>query len=125
MPIDMRMGGEQWYMTAGSAYESTVGWEPDVEDDDERNAEIDKWMRHNWYMKAPKYYYMYGDSESIRHRSNSLRRIILREEMKADETYYIHFRNLLENLWTEFYMDYIELCPKSVFDNPYEPEDIW
>lgn len=125
MPIDMRMGGEQWYMMGGSAYESTVGWEPDVEDDDERNAEIDKWMRHNWYMKAPNYYYMYGDSESIRHRSNSLRRIILREEMKADETYYIHFRNLLDDPETEFYMDYIELCPKSVFDNPYEPEDIW
>ena len=25
----------------------------------------------------------------------------------------------------EFYMDYIELCPKEVFDNPETPEDIW
>lgn len=125
MPIDMRMGGEQWYMMGGSAYESTVGWEPDVEDDDERNAEVDKRMRNNWYMKAPNYYYMYGETRSIRHRHQALRRIVLREEMKADETYYVHFRSLLDNRETEFYMDYIELCPKSVFDNPYEPEDIW
>lgn len=124
MPIDMRMGGEVWYLRGQPSISSSIGWENDVEDD-EINAEIEKWMRNKWYMKAPNYYYMYGNSRSIRHSSNSLRRIILREEMKADETYYIHFRNLLDVPDTEFYMDYIELCPKSVFDNPYEPEDIW
>ena len=76
-------------------------------------------------MKAPNYYYMYGESQSMRHRHQALRRIVLREVMKADETYYVHFRSLLDNRGTEFYMDYIELCPKSVFDNPYAPEDIW
>ena len=25
----------------------------------------------------------------------------------------------------EFYMDYIEFCPKEVYDNPQTPEDIW
>ncbi len=25
----------------------------------------------------------------------------------------------------EFYMDYLELCPKEVYDNPNTPEDIW
>ena len=124
MPIDMRMGGKEWYL-GGQAISSTIGWEDDVEDDDEINAEVDKRMRNNWYMKAPNYYYMYGESRSMRHRHQALRRIVLREAMKADETYYVHFRSLLDNRETEFYMDYIELCPKSVFDNPYAPEDIW
>ena len=127
-PVDLRMGGENWY-SEYSGYSSgyipsVVGWEEDFEDD-ELNAEVAKRMRNNWYMKAPNYFYLYGESMSVRHRSNSLRRIVLREEMKADATYYIHIRNLLDNIWAELYMDYIELCPKSVFDNPYEPEDIW
>ncbi|GEM_PF-4590138 len=25
----------------------------------------------------------------------------------------------------QLYMDIIKMCPKSVFDNPNEPEDIW
>ena len=125
MPIDMRMGGKEWYLKGQAANSSTIGWEDDVEDDDEINAEVDKRMRNNWYMKAPNYYYMYREVQSMRHRHQALRRIILREGMKADETYYIHFRNLLDDPETEFYMDYIELCPKSVFDNPYAPEDIW
>lgn len=127
-PVDLRMGGENWY-SEYSGYSSgyipsVVGWEEDFEDD-ELNAEVAKRMRNNWYMKAPNYFYLYGESMSVRHRSNSLRRIVLREEMKADATYYIHIRNLLDNIRTELYMDYIELCPKSVFDNPYAPEDIW
>ncbi|MBR5576187.1 MAG: fasciclin domain-containing protein [Bacteroidaceae bacterium] len=125
MPIDMRMGGKEWYLRGQPSISSTIGWEDDVEDDDEINAEVDKRMRNNWYMKAPNYYYMYGESQSMRHRHQALRRIVLREVMKADETYYVHFRSLLDNAETEFYMDYIELCPKSVFDNPYAPEDIW
>ena len=43
----------------------------------------------------------------------------------ANETYYIKFMNVLENEGAQFYMDYIEYCPKSVYDNPTEPEDIW
>ena len=125
MPVDMRMGGKEWYLRGQSSISSTIGWEDDIKDDEEVNAENDKKMRNNWYMKAPNSYYMYGERTSMRNRHQALRRIILREVMKADETYYIHFRNLLDGPETEFYMDYIELCPKSVFDNPYEPEDIW
>jgi hypothetical protein len=54
-----------------------------------------------------------------------MRRIVLRENMKANETYYIQFKSVLEDAETEFYMDYIEFCPKEVYDNPQTPEDIW
>lgn len=125
IPFDMRMGGTEWMIKGGGTLESIIGWEQDVEGDDDVNAENDKKMRNNWYMKAPNQFYMYGEGHSLRHRSRALRRIVLREEMKADETYYIQFKSVLEDVETEFFMDYIEFCPKEVYDNPQTPEDIW
>ena len=125
IPFDMRMGGEEWYVKGGASMQSIVGWEADVKGDDDVNAEIDKKMRNNWYMKAPHYFYWYGQSTSLRAREATLRRIVLRENMKANETYYIQFKSVLEDAETEFYMDYIEFCPKEVYDNPQTPEDIW
>ena len=125
IPFDMRMGGKQWYLKGQAAIDGIVGYEDDVEDDDEVNAENDKKMRNNSYMKAPNFYYMYGESTSMRKRHQTLRRIIVREEMKADETYYIQFKSVLEDKETEFFMDFIEFCPKEVYDNPQTPEDIW
>ena len=125
IPFDMRMGGEQWYVKGGASLESIVGWEKDIEDDDEVNAENDKKMRNNMYMKAPNICYVYGEAEPMRQYSMGMRRIILREEMKADETYYIQFKSVLEDKETEFFMDYLEFCPKEVYDNPQTPEDIW
>ena len=124
MPVDMRMGGQYWYMS-GNRTPSIVGWEADIQGDDESNAAVDKSMRNNWYMKAPNYFYMYGSPNSARHQERSLRRILLREQLKADETYYINFRNLLDDMQTEFLLDYIEFCPKEVYFNPDAPEDIW
>ena len=124
MPVDMRMGGQNWYVKGGMSMPSIVGWEVD-QDDDEFNATVDKNMRNNWYMKAPNYFYWYGQSTSARHRESNLRRILVREQMKADETYYINFRNLLDDNYTEFFLDYIEYCPKKVYFNPDAPEDIW
>lgn len=125
IPFDMRLGGVDWYIKGGSTLPSIVGWEEDVKDDDEVNAENDKKMRNNWYMKSPNYFYWYGQTQSLRHRSATLRRIILREEMKADQVYYIQFKSVLEDKETEFFFDYIEFCPKEVYDNPQTPEDIW
>ena len=124
MPVDMRMGGQNWYVKGGMPMPSIVGWEAD-EDDIESNAAVDKNMRNNWYMKAPNYFYWYGQSTSARHRESHLRRILVREQMKADETYYINFRSLLDDNYTEFFLDYIEYCPKKVYFNPDAPEDIW
>jgi hypothetical protein len=124
MPVDMRMGGQNWYVKGGMPMPSIVGWKAD-EDDIESNAAVDKNMRNNWYMKAPNYFYWYGQSTSARHRESNLRRILVREQMKADEIYYINFRSLLDDNHTEFFLDYIEFCPKEVYFNPDAPEDIW
>lgn len=45
--------------------------------------------------------------------------------MKADETYYLRFKSVLDDQTREFYMDFLEFCPKEVYDNPETPEDIW
>ena len=125
MPIDMRVSGTQTLTMSGATYPSNIGWEADVEGDDDFNAEVDKRMRNNMYMKGPKQVNYIGGNQLLRDRQEALRRIVIRSEMKANETYYIQFRNVMDNLNTELYIDYIELCPKTVFDNPVVPEDIW
>lgn len=125
VPLDMRMTGTQTLVMSGQSFPSIVGWEPDVKGDDDVNAEVDKKMRNNGYMKGPKYVNYMGGNQLLRDRQEALRKIVIRSEMKANETYYIQFKNVLDNLATEFFMDYIEYCPKEVYDNPLIPEDIW
>lgn len=125
IPLDMRMTGTQTVTMDDKTFPSIVGWEADVKGDDDVNAEIDKKMRNNMYMKGPKYVNYLGGGQLLRDREQALRRIVIRSEMKANETYYIQFKNVLDNLDTELFMDYFEYCPKEVYDNPLVPEDIW
>ena len=53
------------------------------------------------------------------------RRIIWRGTMDPNQTYYVRFKSVLDSDKKELYMDYMELCPKEVYDNPEEPEDLW
>ena len=53
------------------------------------------------------------------------RRIIVRRHMQANKTYYLRFKSVLDNSNTEFYFDYLELCPSFVYNNPTESEDEW
>ena len=101
-----------------------VGWERDTDDDD-YNAEVDKKMRNNGYMKGPKSINSndgterdYSDRENIRH-------IFVRQTLDPNETYYIKLKSVLDEERKEFYMDFIEYCAKEIYDNPEKPEDIW
>ncbi len=127
LPLDMRMGGKDWYVKGASPMESILGYEEDVEGDDELNAENDKKMRNNMCMKAPNSYYMYGSTVTMRNQDAGkiIRRIIVREEMKADEVYYLRLKSVLRDDETQLYLDFLEFCPKEVYDNPLVPEDIW
>jgi hypothetical protein len=64
-----------------------------------------------------------GDIE--RNRSSNLRYIITRQTLDPNETYYMRVKSVLDSEQKEFYMDYMEWCPKEVYDNPERPEDIW
>lgn len=126
IPLDMRMGG-QWRHTTAGNFPSTAGWETDNSDDDDYNAEIDKKMRNNDFMKGPEHYIAGapGGTTTARQAPDKLRRIMVRANMDPDKVYYIKFKSVLDDINKEFYMDYIELCPKEVYDNPETPEDIW
>ncbi len=104
-----------------------TGWEDDGEDMD-YNAEVDKRMRNNGFMKGAKSVTDNGqanDSERDYANRENVRRIMWRGTMDPDKTYYLKMKSVLDSDRKEFYMDYLEYCPKEVFDNPNEPEDIW
>ena len=56
---------------------------------------------------------------------NIVRRIITRQTLDPDKTYYLKIKSVLDTETAEFYMDHIEYCPKEIYDNPVTPEDIW
>lgn len=124
IPIDLRMGGVDWHVKNVGLLTSIFGWEEDAEDDEDLDAENDKKLRNNMVMKAPQVFTEYNRSRPARAMADLLRKIVVREEMKADETYYVRFRSVLEDASTEFAFDFFELCPKEVYDNPETPEDM-
>ena len=125
IPMDIRMSGLERRTTAGT-FPSNVGWQQDIDDED-TNAEVDKKMRNNGFMKGAEIYCDGGQGMSVMARADPLiiRRIILRENMDPDKTYYLRFKTVLDDPSREFYVDYLEYCPKEVYDNPETPEDIW
>lgn len=125
IPMDIRMSGLERRTTAGT-FPSNVGWEADTDDDD-YNSEVDKKMRNNGFMKGAELYCDGGSGGSRMARADPLiiRRIIVRQPMDPDKTYYIRFKTVLDDASREFYVDYLEYCPKEVYDNPVEQEDIW
>lgn len=115
IPLDLRIGG----------YSDLLGWTTDTDDDDV-NAENDKKMRNNGFMKGAEYYHAGGaGAKTGRQEQYTTRRIIVRQEMDPDKTYYLKFKTVLSDKNKQFYMDYIEYCAKEVYDNPMTPEDIW
>lgn len=115
IPLDLRIGGTH----------ELLNWVED-QTDAEVNAENDKKMRNNGFMKgANSYHAGNGSSPLARNTRQTTRRIIVRQEMDPNKTYYLKFKSVLDKEDKEFYMDYIEFCSKEVYDNPETPEDIW
>ena len=102
-----------------------VGWEDDQPNDDDYNAEIDKRMRNNGYMKGSQSVNSGDGTERGVNDRENIRHIFVRQTLDPNETYYIRLKSVLESDRKEFYMDYIEYCAKEIYDNPNEPEDIW
>ena len=125
LPLDIRQAGTYRALASGNVPSTLVGWEQDTDDDD-YNAEVDKKMRNNGFMKGPAIYSgTPGGTNYARVNEQNLRRIIVREYMYPDVQYYLKFKSVLDDDMKEFYMDYFEYCSKEVYDNPMTPEDIW
>ena len=114
IPLDLRIGG-------GNAL---VGWKSDsnLGSEDAIN-DLDKTMRLNGYMKGPKYFCPAAGVPG-RDCTNCLRRIIFNDRLEAGETYYVRFKSVLKSTQTEFFFDYLEIVPKSIFNGDIA-EDKW
>jgi hypothetical protein len=115
IPLDLRMRDV-----------TVTGWVADSElglTNGDAIEENDKAMRNNGYMKGPKYFYD-DASHSGRDRSNCLRRIIYTGQLEAGKTYYMRFKSVLKTTGAEFFFDYLELVPKSIY-NGEVAEDKW
>lgn len=117
LPVDMRLTVE----------DPLIDWELDT-DDDEYNLSVDKRLRNHSYMKAPKSFGLTsgsGVTQSLRDVgpwNGVMRRIITTQTFYADQVYYIRFKSVLENKYSQFFFDYLELVPKAVIA---QGEDIW
>jgi len=107
-----------------SPHDAITGWEADT-GDDEYDAMVDKRMRNKGFMKGDNSYAVSGSNYTDRVHDWSIRRIIGRTFIDSEKTYYIRFKTVLDDDAKSFYLDYMEYCPKEVYDNPNEPEDIW
>lgn len=118
IPVNMQLGG--------NSADNMLGWERDTDDDD-YNAEVDKKMRNNGFMKGPEYIVANaGGRETNRVNAGATRRIVVREPMSPDVVYYMRFKTVQPDYTTkQLFIDYLEWCPKEVYDNPETPEDIW
>lgn len=114
IPLDLRIGGGN--PLVGWKSDSSLGSEDAIND-------FDKTIRLNGYMKGPKYFCP-GSGIPGRDCQNCLRRIIYTGQLEAGETYYIRFKSVLTSSQTEFYYDYLEFVPKSIYNGDIA-EDKW
>lgn len=104
-----------------------IGWVSDYEGktkkEEEELLKIDKAMHNRGYMKGPETQAESWSKDRLaRDLSNHLRRIVATEYLENGKDYYIRFRAVDEEA-EEFMFDYLELCPREIYDNPTMQED--
>ena len=119
IPIDLRSGSGTNPASTGWVTESGIA---PVGTDSTALYENQKTMRNLGFMKGPKYIQVNGGTG--RDSQNALRKIIYTGQFEAGETYWIRYKSVLSSTATEFFYDYIELVPKSVYAGE-NNEDIW
>jgi len=111
IPVDLRVYGP----------DPNIGWIEDVEDQEE-NIANDKAMHNRGYMKGTDCYHPWDAANTMRQTSWNLRRVLTTHYLDSNQTYYLRFRQVLEDSDRYWSFDYLELCPKSVYGSP-EGED--
>ena len=118
IPVNLTLGGA----------DPITGWTEDTGTDDDADARSDRMMRNNGFMKGEESILILknpGTTARNNANKNIVRRIITRQTLDPEKTYYLKIKAVLDSEKAEFYMDHIEYCPKEIYDNPENPEDIW
>ena len=111
IPVDLRVYGP----------DPTIGWTEDT-DDEEENIANDKAMHNRGYMKGMDSYRPWDADNPLRGNNWNLRRVLATKYLDSEKTYYLRFRQVLDDPDRYWSFDYIELCPKSIYGSP-EGED--
>lgn len=119
IPLDLRSSSGTNPSSTGWVDEKTIA---PVGPDSTDIYENMKTMRNLGFMKGAKYIQVNGGTG--RDSQNNLRKIIYTGQFEAGETYYIRYKSVLASSNSEFFYDYIELVPKSVYAGE-NNEDIW
>ena len=96
-------------------FDSNTGWEADTNDEEENKA-MDKALRNRGFMKAMDSYG--SSSESFRTYNNDVRRILVKKFLSSEQENWLRFRQILSGRTLYMSIDYIEICPKDVYDSP-------
>jgi hypothetical protein len=96
-------------------FDSNTGWEADTNDEEENKA-MDKALRNRGFMKAMDSYG--SSSESFRTYSNDVRRILVKKFLSSEQENWLRFRQILSGRTLYMSIDYVEICPKDVYDSP-------
>lgn len=116
IPLDLRE-------SSGCAASAT-GWVSDASlGSEDAINENDKSMRNLGFMKGPKYIQL-GGGNTGRDGTLCLRKVIYTGQLEAGKTYYIRFKSALAGKNFEFFYDYLEMVPKSIYAGDVA-EDRW
>lgn len=119
IPIDLRSASGTNPASTGWVAETTIA---PSGSDSTALYENQKTMRNLGFMKGSKYIQVSGGTG--RDSQDNLRKIIYTGQFEAGETYWIRYKSVLPSVMTEFFYDYLELVPKSVYAGE-NNEDIW
>lgn len=125
LPVDLRVGATQ-------EFRNSISWVADADATDENDIiQNDKNIRNQGWMKTPYYITVCNGKGDSPLRDNisgygtpCMRKIIGTADMKAGVQYYLRFKTCLNDPTSEFFVDYFEIVPKSIY-NGVDPEDIW
>jgi hypothetical protein len=92
---------------------------------------FDKAIHNQGWMKGPQSYYS-ATSESggtkgtlFRDAPNTIRKVLGRFHSDGKTDHYIRFQQKIESTTNAMNFDFLEICPSSVYNNEYFPEDRW
>ena len=89
----------------------------------DNGVENDKLMRNLGYLKAPDCYYVYtGNKKIVARESARHTRCIVARQHWSEKEHWIRFRSVGDRLQA-LLLDYIELVPLNIINDPTKPED--
>lgn len=122
LPVDMRISGN----------DPSIAWKSDADlANTEAIVAYDRAMHNRGWMKGPASYGSVmedgtGSPYWARAASTQIRRVITTFRSDGKTDHYLRLQQVLDiGSSAAFAFDYIELCPRSVYDNEYYPEDKW